>query len=173
MLAGPGLVQPRPERRGDRLKANEPSTWSEEARAAASGERASACFAWLCIGFALGSSHRRGDSLERLDLPSEMMAWAEAYGSDLLGASRAGQGAALMTEAPQRSHETEPSPSTFRLTATETIVANLVAEGRSNKQIAAELVVSLKTVEYHISNIYRRLGVTSRVKLAQLVRVAA
>jgi DNA-binding NarL/FixJ family response regulator len=53
------------------------------------------------------------------------------------------------------------------------MVARLVADGRSNKQIAAELVVSPKTIEYHLSNIYRRLGVSSRVKLAQLVGLAA
>jgi hypothetical protein len=35
--------------------------------------------------------------------------------------------------------------------------------------VHAELAVGVKTVEYHISNIYRRLGINSRVKLAQPV----
>jgi DNA-binding CsgD family transcriptional regulator len=165
------------------LNAHEPSTWSDHARAGASGAQASACFAWLCIGLALGTSERRDDALERLDLPSEMMTWAEAYGRHLLGAGRAeydsarsGLLAAARTsedpEGPSNPATTKPGPG-FRLSATETAVARLVADGRSNKQIAAELVVSRKTVEYHLCNIYRRLGVTSRVKLAQLVQVAA
>ena len=72
--------------------------------------------------------------------------------------------------------EPEEVPGTImfaRLSPAEASVVRLVAEGFSNKQIAAQLVVSLKTVEYHLSNLYRRLGVTSRVKLAQLASVAA
>ena len=60
-----------------------------------------------------------------------------------------------------------------RLSPAEASIVRLVAEGCSNKQIAAQLVVSLKTVEYHLSNLYRRLGFTSRVKLAQLASLAA
>jgi len=67
----------------------------------------------------------------------------------------------------------QPRPPAFRLSATEATIARLVADGRANKQIAAELAVSLKTVEYHLSNMYRRLGITSRVKLAQLAYLAA
>jgi DNA-binding CsgD family transcriptional regulator len=181
MLAGLGQGPPR--RRDDRLKAPDPSTWSEHARAGASGDQASACFAWLCIGLALGASERRDDALERLDLPSEMMTWAEAYGRHLLGAGRAEYDAARsgLLEAARTCEvpKAQVGPATtkatpgFRLSATETAVARLVADGRSNKQIAAELLVSHKTVEYHLSNIYRRLGFTSRVKLAQLVQIAA
>ncbi|HWH06693.1 MAG TPA: helix-turn-helix transcriptional regulator [Gaiellaceae bacterium] len=52
------------------------------------------------------------------------------------------------------------------LTATEERVASLAGEGRSTKEIAAELVVSPKTVEKHLTSIYAKLGVRSRAELA-------
>jgi DNA-binding CsgD family transcriptional regulator len=48
------------------------------------------------------------------------------------------------------------------LTAQEAVVARLVADGRSNKEVAAELFLSVKTVEFHLGNLYRKLGVRSR-----------
>ena len=45
-------------------------------------------------------------------------------------------------------------------------VAGLVAEGRSNKQVAAALYLSDRTVEYHLSAVFRKLGVRSRTELA-------
>jgi DNA-binding NarL/FixJ family response regulator len=47
----------------------------------------------------------------------------------------------------------------------ETRISKLVAEGRSNKEIAAEAYLSLKTVEAHLSSIYRKLGLRSRTEL--------
>jgi DNA-binding CsgD family transcriptional regulator len=52
------------------------------------------------------------------------------------------------------------------LTATEERVAALAAEGRPTKEIAAELVVSPKTVEKHLTSIYAKLGLRSRAELA-------
>jgi DNA-binding NarL/FixJ family response regulator len=52
------------------------------------------------------------------------------------------------------------------LTRSERRVAELAAAGRQNKQIAAELFVTLDTVEYHLRNTYRKLGITSRTRLA-------
>jgi DNA-binding NarL/FixJ family response regulator len=52
------------------------------------------------------------------------------------------------------------------LTRSERRVAELAARGRQNKQIAEELVVTLATVEYHLRNSYRKLGITSRTGLA-------
>jgi DNA-binding CsgD family transcriptional regulator len=62
-------------------------------------------------------------------------------------------------------------PAGQELTATELRVARLVAEGRSNKEVAAALVVSLRTVEDHLSRIYQKLGVRSRTQLAALIKV--
>jgi DNA-binding CsgD family transcriptional regulator len=53
------------------------------------------------------------------------------------------------------------------LTPSELRVANLVAEGRTNREVAAELVVTERTVETHLTHIYRKLGVRSRTELAR------
>jgi len=53
----------------------------------------------------------------------------------------------------------------WRLTPQEVSVARLVAGGRTNRQVADELVVSIKTVEYHLANVYGKLGIRSRQEL--------
>jgi DNA-binding CsgD family transcriptional regulator len=52
------------------------------------------------------------------------------------------------------------------ITAAEARVAELVAAGRTNREVAGELFMSPKTVEAHLSRIYRKLGVRSRAELA-------
>ena len=49
------------------------------------------------------------------------------------------------------------------LTARELQVLRLVAAGKTNKAIAAELLLSERTIDRHVSNIYNKLGVPSRV----------
>jgi DNA-binding NarL/FixJ family response regulator len=52
------------------------------------------------------------------------------------------------------------------LTPSERRVAELAAEGLANKEIAQALVVTVSTVEFHLSNAYAKLGVRSRAQLA-------
>ncbi len=52
------------------------------------------------------------------------------------------------------------------LTASERRVAGLAADGGTNRDIAQALFVTPKTVEVHLSNAYRKLGVRSRRELA-------
>ena len=56
------------------------------------------------------------------------------------------------------------------LTPGELRVALAVARGATNREVAAELFVSAKTVDYHLQNVYRKLGLRSRTELS--VRVA-
>jgi predicted ATPase/DNA-binding CsgD family transcriptional regulator len=53
-----------------------------------------------------------------------------------------------------------------RLTPQELSVVRLAASGLSNREVAAELVVSVKTVEFHLNHAYRKLAVDSRKELA-------
>jgi DNA-binding CsgD family transcriptional regulator len=56
------------------------------------------------------------------------------------------------------------------LTPQERAVAALVCVGHTNRQVAQELVVSVKTVGYHLANVYAKLGVHSRTQLAVAMR---
>jgi DNA-binding CsgD family transcriptional regulator len=55
------------------------------------------------------------------------------------------------------------------LTDTERTVAGLVAEGLSNPDIAGRMFISRRTVQFHVSNVLAKLGLSSRVELAALV----
>jgi DNA-binding CsgD family transcriptional regulator len=59
------------------------------------------------------------------------------------------------------------------LTAQELRVARLVAAGMSNREAAARLFLSPKTIEYHLGNAYTKLGVRTRHQLATLIRAAS
>ncbi|MBD0330339.1 MAG: response regulator transcription factor, partial [Thermoleophilia bacterium] len=53
------------------------------------------------------------------------------------------------------------------LTPSERRVAELVCEGRTNREVAAALFVAERTVETHLSHVYGKLGVRSRTELAR------
>lgn len=55
------------------------------------------------------------------------------------------------------------------LTPTERRVAELVAEGRSNKEVASALFVTERTVEANLSKVYAKLGLRSRTELVRLI----
>lgn len=59
-----------------------------------------------------------------------------------------------------------PEPA-LGLTAQQEQIARLAAEGATNREIAARLMLSPRTVEHHLRNVFARLGVRSRVELAR------
>jgi DNA-binding CsgD family transcriptional regulator len=56
-----------------------------------------------------------------------------------------------------------------RLTPQELQVARLVAEGKSNRDVAATLFITPKTVEFHLTRVYRKLEIHSRSQLPRLM----
>ena len=71
------------------------------------------------------------------------------------------------TARPRRPLATEP------LTSQETRVALLVAQGCSNKEVAAALFLSPKTVEHHLGSVFRKRGFRSRTELAAAFAASA
>jgi DNA-binding NarL/FixJ family response regulator len=58
------------------------------------------------------------------------------------------------------------------LTSREREIAELVAAGRTNREVAEQLVLSTRTIEAHLRNIYGKLGVRSRVELTRVAERA-
>lgn len=83
------------------------------------------------------------------------------------------EGAALSTDEAiayaqrGRGERKRPSSGWASLTPTELDVVRLLTEGLPNKDIATRLFISPRTVETHLTHVYAKLGLSSRVQLAQ------
>jgi DNA-binding CsgD family transcriptional regulator len=83
------------------------------------------------------------------------------------------EGAALSTEEAiayaqrGRGERKRPTSGWESLTPTERDVIRLVSEGLANNDIATRLFVSPRTVQSHLTHVYSKLGLTSRVQLVQ------
>jgi DNA-binding CsgD family transcriptional regulator len=96
----------------------------------------------------------------------------EALGEKDFGSAWA-EGTALSTEEAiayaqrGRGERKRPSSGWASLTPTELDVVRLLSEGLANKEIGERLFISPRTVQTHLTHVYAKLGLTSRVQLAQ------
>jgi DNA-binding CsgD family transcriptional regulator len=113
----------------------------------------------LLYGQWLRRAKRRRDARRELSAAYDMFDRMGAEGFAAIAATE-------LSASGERSRSRTPA-TTFDLTPQEARVAGLAAEGETNNQIAAELFISPRTVEYHLSKVFRKLGVTSRAQLAR------
>lgn len=110
----------------------------------------------------LGELHRR----ERRVQPARRELRAAAAAFDRAGAT-AWRARALGELRATRASVPPPTPDALAgLTPQERRVAEAVAAGASDRQVAAELFLSTRTVGYHLGHVYQKLGVSSRTALA-------
>jgi non-specific serine/threonine protein kinase len=168
-------------RRNDRMG----STWCVEALAwiAASGRRyeraavllGAAAGLWRSMGTTLDGNqpmagHQRDCERQARQALGEA-AFQAAYhrGLELPAADVL---ACALQQPPERPPKKPSAPAVSEgvpLTPRELQVARLVAGGRSNKQVAADLVISQRTAEGHVEHILAKLGFTSRAQVAAWV----
>jgi DNA-binding CsgD family transcriptional regulator len=120
--------------------------------------------ALLALGTALRLTRAPAEAREPLRRALEL---ADRCGADALVAHARGE--LYATGARPRSTAVRGAAA---LTPSERRVAELAAEGRSNKDVAQELFVTPKTVEVHLSSAYRKLGITSRRDLGRALTAA-
>jgi DNA-binding CsgD family transcriptional regulator len=131
-------------------------------RAARPFERARA---ELAFGEFLRRSRRRVEAREHLRAALDTferlgaMLWAERARVELRASG-------------QTARKREPS-TRGDLTAQELQIARFVAQGLSNREVAAQLFLSPRTIDFHLRNVFRKLGLSSRTQLVRLDLEAA
>ena len=114
---------------------------------------------WLCHGERLRRAGRRTEARDRLSAAADLF--------ERLGAGQWASRAEAELRAAGFGARAVPRPAGVEsLTAQELQVALAAARDLSNRQVAAELYLSPKTVEFHLGNVYRKLGIRSRTGLA-------
>ena len=149
-------------------RAGEAAAVGAAAREAAAGAPLARARAQLAEGRALAADGRRKPALEALIAAEsaldgfgalrrrdEAVRELRRLGHRVLRQARAGGGDGLAG-----------------LTAREREIAALVAAGRTNREVAEQLVLSARTIDAHLRNVYGKLGVRSRVELARAVERA-
>jgi DNA-binding CsgD family transcriptional regulator len=114
----------------------------------------------LMYGELLRRERRRADAREHLR--------AAVEGFERLGAAPwADRARAELRATGETARKRDPS-AVSQLTPQERQVARFVAQGLSNKEVAAQLYLSPRTIDAHLRNAFAKLGVTSRTQLARL-----
>jgi DNA-binding CsgD family transcriptional regulator len=111
----------------------------------------------LSLGGFLRRQRRRADAREHLRAAVETF--------ERLGAEPWAERARVELRATGESARRRDPSTLSQLTPQETQIARLVGEGLSNKDVAAQLFLSPRTVEYHLAKVFNKLGITSRAEL--------
>lgn len=114
--------------------------------------------ALLVYGEWLRRRRRRKDARAPLTTAAEMF--------DAIGARAFGDRARAELRATGEVARPRKQKVSHSLTTQETMIAQMVADGASNPDVALRLSISRKTVESHLNKIFRKLGVSSRTQLA-------
>lgn len=108
----------------------------------------------LLHGEWLRRANRRDDAREQLGLAHELLSE--------IGADAFAERARREYEATGASVRRRPAPTPATLTSQEAQIARLAADGMTNPEIGARLFISPRTVEWHLSTVFAKLGITSR-----------
>jgi DNA-binding CsgD family transcriptional regulator len=119
--------------------------------------------AHLLYGEWLRRRRRRREAREQLRTARDML---EAMGMDAF-AERAGRELQATGETARK--RTAATASDEELTAQEAQIARLAREGLSNPEIGTRLFISARTVQYHLGNIFAKLGIASRSQLSHVL----
>ncbi|MDQ4118088.1 MAG: LuxR C-terminal-related transcriptional regulator, partial [Actinomycetota bacterium] len=115
------------------------------------------------IGLAFGQTLRRAGRRREADaVLLEAREWFDALGAVV----HVGRCDRELRAGTREEHDERDGRGGTELTPQETAVTDLVARGLTNREVAAELHVTIKTVQYHLTRIYTKLGVRSRSELA-------
>lgn len=121
--------------------------------------------AHLVYGEWLRRENRRVDAREQLRSAYEMFS---QFGAEAFAERARRELLATGERVHKRAVETR-----YVLTAQETQVARLAAEGHTNPEIGSQLFISPRTVEYHLHKVFGKLGISSRRELRSALRYSA
>lgn len=122
----------------------------------------------LIVPFQLGLlEHCHGLLLCGLGAAVEGLAYLDSAGDRLASAGAIPYARRCAADLDARQSAVDSEAHVSPLTERERAVARLVTAGLTNQEAAAQLFVSVKTVEYHLAQIYAKLGITSRRQLAR------
>jgi DNA-binding CsgD family transcriptional regulator len=127
---------------------------------AGSGHRFEAARTDLAFGELLRRSRRRVDARDHLRAALQTF--------EDLRAGPWAQRARQELRASGESARKRDATTTDELTAQERQVARLVGQGMSNREAAAQLFLSPRTIDFHLRNVYAKVGISSRRELARL-----
>jgi DNA-binding CsgD family transcriptional regulator len=121
-----------------------------------------------CLALRRGLGDRRGIAQSLLDLARLTRAAGDEARATLLAEEGEAVSRELADQAAISSASSQPAPEMVvpPLSRRECEVATLVTRGLTSREIAAELVISERTAETHVSNILGKLGVGSRAQIA-------